>query len=143
MNEESVAHLSTQLIKEGIPNTYEYPGYILINYRGVSVTVGIDSNILSVGIDDNGKEVLMSYDNSLNVAHKLSVDIMPRLKAMLAAAYRSIDIYKDPEHAAKRDLLEFVQSIAYWMQEDRRYDLKIEVDKKIQEARDLLKKLED
>lgn len=145
MNITDLSSFSKFLLEEGIANTYEYPGFISIQYRKHQVTIGIEEPEMLVQIDDNdGTEIASpsSFKFGVKSFHNF-YDLLPRVKNILSHAYSIIDdVYStQDEEKLHNDLVAFVSSIAWWMQGDQKYDVEAEVNSKILEARKLEERL--
>lgn len=93
MKQAELVVLSMELCKEGIANTYEYPGYINIQYRAHNVVVGIESPEMLVQINtDDGRslDTPESFVIDLDTLSAIS-DTLPLLKKCFAEAYSIID----------------------------------------------------
>jgi hypothetical protein len=94
MKAANLEDLSNLLLSEhAIPNTYEFPGYINIRYRGSSVVVGIEVDEMLVQIACDDGTAIPVDDSSvidLNVYGSME-EVAPVLKQILTMAYKTID----------------------------------------------------
>jgi len=93
MKQAGLETFSRTLLAEGIANTFEYPGYINIQYRGFDVTIGIDGDLMLIQISKDSGETFTTPKQFTFRADTITAhsDILPKIKRLLCDAYLIVD----------------------------------------------------
>jgi hypothetical protein len=108
---DPLVQLSELMLTNGIPCTYEYPGYINVLYRGFDITIGEDGGFVSGNVHKDGKTY--SFSPNLDMVVTDTVDLLLAVSiAWLAERYKHIDELLKPDLKTNVLNLESYEDIA-------------------------------
>lgn len=88
----TIDSLKTALLKNAVPVTMEFPGYLCVVFRQAEITIGIDEATIRVQASHEGIDLPVNYARSIYPSTEV-VDVIDELIEQLSIDYEIVDTY--------------------------------------------------